>query len=121
VTIVTGLHRAVIEDYPSTTPYIVGTVNPANETIEDGVLLKSQAEKLSKLIMKYIFTAGLSDQLIQIVSMIAECSHLTDFFAFYLIKDVFVKQTFLETLNVNKRCEMATAILEEEIKTIKSS
>ena len=41
--------------------------------------------------------------------------------AFYLIKDVFVKQTFLETLNVNKRCEMATAILEEEIKTIKSS
>ncbi len=119
--IITGKYRALVEDYPSTHPFVVGNLYVLKDKIADQELVKSQHETLSKNFIKYVFNAGLSDQLIQLVSSITELGHLTDLFAFYLVKNPTIKQAFLDTTDVNKRAEMAIEILDEELNLLSPS
>ena len=111
-----GLQKFFVDKCPGTEPTIFGEGKVLRDYLKDREKAEKDALILGKQLKRFIFLDQTSpDAMLQAVSFITDPDIITNFCCHYFIEDPFLKQEFLETLNVNKRLIRLIDLLEDMI------
>jgi len=117
--IVQGLERAKIQSFIQVEPYFKGAILKAQEIYQPGIEIDAMLANLRQLYQKLIKIAPyLSEEQASVFSSVQHPGRLIDRIIHLLNVPVSEKQEILEELDVRKRLEKATVILNREIQRI---
>ncbi|HPC36015.1 MAG TPA: endopeptidase La [Candidatus Marinimicrobia bacterium] len=117
--IVQGLERAKIQSFIQVDPYFKGAILKAQEIYQPGIEIDAMLANLRQLYQKLIKIAPyLSEEQASVFSSVQHPGRLIDRVIHLLNVPVSEKQEVLEELDVRKRLEKATVILNREIQRI---
>jgi ATP-dependent Lon protease len=112
-----GMSKFFVDQCPSTEPVIFGEGKELRDYYRQRENAEKDALSLGKQLKRYIFLDQTKpDAMLQAVSFITDPNILTNFCCHYFIEDPFEKQSFLESLNVNKRLSRLKEVLERMIR-----
>ncbi|MCK9243811.1 MAG: endopeptidase La [Candidatus Marinimicrobia bacterium] len=117
--IVQGLERAKIQSFIQVDPYFKGAILKAQEIYQPGIEIDAMLANIRQLYQKLIKIASyLSEEQSSIFSSFQHPGRLIDRVIHLLNAPVTEKQEILEELEVRKRLEKATVIINREIQRI---
>jgi len=117
--IVQGLERAKIQSYIQVDPYFKGAILKAQEIYQPGIEIDAMLANIKQLYQKLSKIASyLSEEQTSIFSSFQHPGRLIDRVIHLLNVPITEKQEILEELDVRKRLEKATVILNREIQRI---
>ncbi len=117
--IVQGLDRAIIKEYEQTTPYFTAMVETLTEDYEPDIEVDAMVSNIKTVYEKLINVAPyLSEEHKSILSNIQHPGRMVDRAMQLINVSVEEKQDILEELNIHKRLEKATVIINKEIQRI---
>lgn len=120
--IVQGVGRVAIEEFVQDKPYFVGRVERKEDYIEDSIELDALTGNLHNIYTKLINIAPyLSDDQIKQIENVSNPGKLADRAISLMHIPAGEKQEVLEQLNIQKRLESATVIVNREIQRIELS
>jgi len=117
--IVQGLERAIVTDYEQVEPYFTAMVQPLDEDYEPNIQIDAMVSNLKAVYEKLINVAPyLSEEHKSILSNIQHPGRMVDRAMQLINVPVDEKQDILEELDIHKRLEKATVIINKEIQRI---
>ena len=118
--VITGSHRARIEDLLENRPYPTAKISPLLPP-PAGAGLDQLAAEVRQLALEWIFfqDSEATQQLIQRIMLVSTPGYLADFVAHHLFEDVALKQEILETVDEGRRLTRVQGVIASALERLK--